>query len=91
MVTAIRETESALGRISYEIPASSQSYLNGKRSIYVSKDINKGEFFTLHNVKSVRPSFSLSTEFLPLILRSKAKRNLELGDRISLSDLEIQN
>jgi N-acetylneuraminate synthase/pseudaminic acid synthase len=91
MVTAIRETEIALGHISYEIPTSSKSYLNGKRSIYVSKDIKKGESFTPQNVKSVRPSFSLSTEFLPLILRSKAKRDLELGDRISLSDLEIEN
>ena len=90
MVTAIRDTEIALGHISYDIPASSQSYLNGKRSIYISKDVKKGEAFTTQNVKSVRPSFSLSTEFLPLILRSRAKRDLELGDRILLSDLEIE-
>jgi N-acetylneuraminate synthase/pseudaminic acid synthase len=89
MVSAIRQTEIALGDISYDIPPSSRSYLNGKRSIYVSANIKKGERFTLQNVKSVRPSFSLATEYLPLILNSRARKDLELGDRLTLSDLEI--
>jgi pseudaminic acid synthase len=89
MVIAIKEAEKALGQVFYDIPESSKSYLNGKRSIYVSKNIKKGELFTKSNVKSVRPSYSLKTEFLPLLLRSRAKRDLEIGDRISLSDLEI--
>jgi sialic acid synthase SpsE len=89
MVIAIKETEKALGQVFYDIPESSKSYLNGKRSIYVSRNIKKGELFTKSNVKSVRPSYSLKTEFLPLILQSRAKRDLEIGDRISLSDLEI--
>jgi pseudaminic acid synthase len=91
MVSAIRQTEVALGEINYEIPPSSRSYLNGKRSIYVSAGIKKGEPFTIQNVKSVRPSFSLPTEYLPLVLSSRARRDLELGDRITLSDLEVMS
>ena len=91
MVGAIRQTEVALGEINYDIPPSSRSYLNGKRSIYVSAGIKKGERFTTQNVKSVRPSFSLPTEYLPLVLNSRARRDLELGDRITLSDLEIMS
>jgi N-acetylneuraminate synthase/pseudaminic acid synthase len=89
MVSAIRQTEVALGAINYDIPQSSLSYLNGKRSIYVSTKIKKGERFTQQNVKSVRPSFSLATDFMPVILNSRARRDLELGDRLTLSDLEI--
>jgi len=89
MVSAIRQTEIALGEVNYDIPPSSQSYLNGKRSVYVSAKIKKGERFTIQNVKSVRPSFSLATEYLPMILNSRARRDLELGDRITISDLEI--
>lgn len=89
MVSAIRQTEIALGEINYDIPPSSRSYLNGKRSVYVSAKIKKGERFTLQNIKSVRPSFSLATEYLPMILNSKARKDLELGDRITISDLEI--
>ena len=89
MVSAIRQTEIALGEINYDVPPSSRSYLNGKRSIYVSAKIKKGERFTIQNVKSVRPSFSLPTEYLSLILNSRARKDLELGDRLTLSDLEI--
>jgi len=89
MVSAIRQTEIALGEVNYDIPPSSQSYLNGKRSVYVSAKIKKGERFTIQNVKSVRPSFSLATEYLPMILNSRARKDLELGDRITISDLEI--
>jgi sialic acid synthase SpsE len=91
MVSAIRQTEIALGEINYDIPQSSLSYLNGKRSIYVSAKIKKGERFTQQNVKSVRPSFSLATDFMPVILNSRARRDLELGDRLTLSDLEISS
>ena len=91
MVEAIRTTQEALGKISYEIPESSKSYLNGKRSIYVSAPIKSGEKFTSNNVKSVRPSFSLPTHYLPLILKARAKRNLDIGDRIELKDLEIED
>jgi N-acetylneuraminate synthase/pseudaminic acid synthase len=89
MVSAIRQTEIALGEINYDIPLSSRSYLNGKRSVYVSAKIKKGERFTTQNIKSVRPSFSLATEYLPMILNSRARKDLELGDRITISDLEI--
>ena len=89
MVSAIRQTEIALGEVNYDVPPSSQSYLNGKRSVYVSAKIKKGERFTIQNVKSVRPSFSLATEYLPMILNSRARKDLELGDRITISDLEI--
>lgn len=87
MVQSIRRIEVALGKVSYDIPVSSQQYLNGKRSIYVSKRIRKGESFTKENIKSVRPGFSLSSDYYYLILGSKSNRNLEVGDRVSLSDL----
>jgi pseudaminic acid synthase len=89
MVSVIRQTEIALGEVNYDVPPSSRSYLNGKRSIYVSARIKKGERFTTQNVKSVRPSFSLATEYLPIILNSRARKDLELGDRVSLADLDI--
>jgi sialic acid synthase SpsE len=91
MVDAIRTTQVALGKVSYAIPESSKSYLNGKRSIYVSAPIKSGEKFTSENVKSVRPSFSLPTHYLPLILKARAKRNLDAGDRIEIKDLEIED
>ena len=42
MVKKIREIELAIGKVTYNISKSSKKNLNSRRSIYVSKQINKG-------------------------------------------------
>ena len=59
MVKAVREAEKAVGIVSYE-PTEKQ--IKGRafsRSLYVVKDIKKGEVISEENVKSIRPGFGL--------------------------------
>lgn len=84
MVKAIRETESAIGFVDYEL---TEKQLHGKdycRSLYVSEDIKEGEVFSDLNVRSVRPGFGLHPKHYKDILGKKAIKNLEKGDRFSL-------
>ena len=46
MISIIRNNEVATGKIDYEISKSSKINLNGRRSIYVIKDVKKGEKFS---------------------------------------------
>ena len=55
MIKVIRENEKSNGNVEYEISKSSLKNLNGRRSLYVIKDIKKGEKFTNKNLKSIRP------------------------------------
>jgi pseudaminic acid synthase len=88
MVKEIRNAEKAIGRASYEIPASAKSSLRGRRSLYVSSSVKKGEAFTEKNVQCVRPSFGLHPKFYSEILGKKAKRDLVKGDRLEWDVIE---
>ena len=87
MVKAVREAESAIGRIDYSL---TEKQLKGKdfsRSLYAVKDIRKGEDITTDNVKSVRPGFGLHPKYLKTLLGKKTKKNLFRGNRLLLDDI----
>jgi pseudaminic acid synthase len=85
MVTAVRQAEKAIGVISYELTEKQESGRSFARSLYVAKDIKKGEKITEENIKSVRPGFGLHPKFYNKIIGKKINRDLEKGDRLDLN------
>ena len=73
MVDNIRLAESALGSGKIEISKSSKENYNTRRSIYVSKNISKGEKITKHNIKIVRPGHGLHPKFYNYVLNKNQK------------------
>ena len=59
-----------------------------QRSIYVVKNIKKGEKFSTNNIKRIRPGFSLPANKWNFILGRKSKKNYSIGSRIYLKDLK---
>jgi pseudaminic acid synthase len=82
MVQAIRETQKLLGTVDYSLNEKKQKQRRFSRSLYISKDIKKGEVFSLENIKSVRPGFGLHPKYLNEILGKKALKDYKLGDRV---------
>ena len=89
MVKKIREIEICKGKISYVISKSSSKNLNGRKSLYVIKNIKKGEVISAKNIKSIRPSFGLHPKYFKKILGKKVKKNLFFGDRVRLEDVNL--
>ncbi|MBL4603155.1 MAG: pseudaminic acid synthase [Emcibacteraceae bacterium] len=83
MITEIRRAEKAIGRVYYDLSDAAAKNKSGKRSLYVSKDIKKGDLFTNHNIKSVRPSYGLAPKHKPEVIGRTANVDLEVGDRLS--------
>ena len=79
MVEAIRIAEKALGSICYNITERQRASSIFRRSLFVLKNMKKGEHFTTENVKSIRPGFSLHTRHLKDILGRCAKKNIDKG------------
>ena len=79
MVDNIRIVEKAVGKVTYDL---SQKQINSRehsRSLFVVKDIKKGEVFTESNVKSIRPGFGLKTKYIKDILGKSAREDIKKG------------
>ena len=83
MTKEIRKIEKALGQIDYSLSQGSKKNIFAKRSLYISKNIEKGELITEENIKSIRPSYGLHPKEWDSVIGKKAKKYLEKGDRLS--------
>jgi len=87
MVKDIRMTEASLGTPSFELTDKIKASRKSGRSLYVAKDIKAGEIITSENVRCVRPGLSLHPRHWKDIVGHTINRDLTLGDRISLEDI----
>ena len=81
MVQAIRDTEKLLGSVDYSMTEKKKKSRQFSRSLYVAKDIKKGDVFTEENIRSVRPGYGMHPKYLQNILGKKAQRDYEFGER----------
>jgi pseudaminic acid synthase len=81
MVKAIRDTEKLLGKVDYSMTNKKKQNRQFSRSLYVAKDIKKGELFTEKNIRSVRPGYGMHPEYLNDILGKSAQRDYQFGER----------
>lgn len=86
MVEAVRSAELAIGVPTYDLSISALPSFSGRRSLYVSADIRRGEVFSVENIKCVRPGFGLHPKYYSQIIGCSAKHDYKCGDRLSLDD-----
>lgn len=84
MVKSVREAEKAIGVVDYELTEKQAKGKDFSRSLYVVKDIKKGEVITEDHVKSIRPGFGLHPKYYQTILGQKVNCDLEKGTRMQL-------
>ncbi len=84
MVKSIREVEKALGSVTYESTEKQKKSRAFSRSLFVVKDIKKGEMFTEENVRSIRPGYGLEPKYIDLVIGKRAKKDLVKGTPVSL-------
>lgn len=85
MVKAVREAESAIGIVDYNLTAKQKKGKNFARSLYVVEDINPGDIISEKNVKSIRPGFGLHPKHYQEIVGKLVTKSAEKGDRFSLN------
>jgi pseudaminic acid synthase len=83
LVTNIRIAEKALGKVYYEPTEDEKKNRVFRRSLFVVKDVEKGQVFSSENVKSIRPSDGLKPSCINMVLRRKAKVNIKAGTPLS--------
>lgn len=75
MVVSVRTVEHAIGTPSYTRSASERGMVTFRKSLFVVRDIKKGERFTKGNVRSIRPGNGLMPKHYRDILGKRATMN----------------
>jgi N-acetylneuraminate synthase len=73
----------AVGQILYGGASSEQDAKKYRRSIYIAKNIKKGEMLTSKNTQIIRPGFGLAPKFHPLILGQQIIKDAIKGTPLS--------
>jgi pseudaminic acid synthase len=81
MVKAVREAESALGSINYNLTEKQKKGKDFCRTLYVAEDIKVGEIISVKNVRSVRPGFGMHPKHLKDFVGTIATKAYKKGDR----------
>ena len=82
MVKSIRDVEKLLGKINYTMTEKKKKGRQFARSLYVAKNIKKGEKFTEENIRSVRPGYGMHPKYLKDILGKVADKDYEFGEAL---------
>ena len=82
MQALVIESERAflsLGNIQLNVQKIEEKSKAFKRSVYIVKDVNRGEVFTKENIRIIRPGDGLAPKHYEIILGRKAKSDFKRG------------
>ena len=85
MKQLVLETERAwqsLGKIKYGLSDVEKGSLTFRRSLYISKDMKKGDILTEKNLRIVRPGMGLEPKYYGLILGRKVNMDVKKGTAV---------
>ena len=91
MVSAVRDTEKSIGEITYDL---TQKQIQGKafsRSLYIVRDVKKGEILTEKNIRSIRPGYGLEPKFLNQVLGQKFNNDFTMGSRLTFNKIAYES
>lgn len=79
MVAAVRTAEKALGSVQFGPGPHEASSQACRRSLFVVKDIKRGEVLTAEHVRSIRPGHGLAPKYLAKVLNRPATEDISRG------------
>ncbi len=90
MVDSVRVAEKALGAVQYGCSPKEASSKAFRRSLFVVRDVKRGEPFTAENLRSIRPGHGLHTRHMSEVLGQRARQDIERGTPLSWDLVERQ-
>lgn len=73
----------ARGRVRYGPTASEKPSLRYRRSLYVARDMRKGEAFTRENLRAIRPGYGLKPKFYDALLGKRVRHDVSRGTPVT--------
>ncbi|HZX48160.1 MAG: pseudaminic acid synthase [Thermodesulfovibrio sp. RBG_19FT_COMBO_42_12] len=83
MVKGVREVEAAIGEVNYQLSEKVERGREFSRSLFVVKDMKKGEILANENIRSIRPGYGLHPKLLDDVLGKMVNRDIKKGTPLS--------
>ena len=83
MVQAIRIAELSLGSNDFKLTSRQLVGKQFSRSLYIVKNVRKGEIISLNNIRAIRPGFGMHPRYLNKVLGKKFNNDAVKGTRLS--------
>lgn len=82
LVIETKRAWEAIGKVSYGKTDAEKNSAMFRRSVYVSKDIKKGEKFSKDNLRIIRPGYGLEPKYFDLLIGKVSNKDLRKGSRM---------
>lgn len=69
----------SLGEVSYGATIADRKSLVFRRSLYVVRNVEAGESFSLENVRAIRPGLGMAPKWIDTVLHKKATKDIKRG------------
>ncbi len=79
LVENIRIVEKALGEVHYGLTEEESKSRVFRRSLFVVRDVRKGEILSQENMRSIRPANGLSPKYMAVISGRTARKDIKRG------------
>ena len=83
LVTETKRAWQALGKISYGPTEKERKSLIFRRSLYIVKDMKKGDILTKEHLGAIRPGLGLSPKYYDIFLGKSINRDAKCGTAVS--------
>lgn len=87
LIKDVHNAITIIGNVKYGPNPGELKNLKFRRSLFVVKDIKKGEEFTRENIRSIRPSNGLKPIFMSQVIGKKAANDLKYGTPLREEDI----
>jgi N-acetylneuraminate synthase len=73
----------AIGTVRYEPTDAERKAIPFRRSLYVVRDVRRGEALTPENLRAIRPGLGLAPRYLDLVMGRKVSRDVKKGTALA--------
>lgn len=85
LVEETSRASDALGKVHYGCTEKELASRRLRRSLYIAKDMKKGDLFTKENLRSVRPGLGLDPKYISLFLGRSINKDVNMGTALDWS------
>ena len=73
----------SLGEVTYGVQPSERESLVFRRSLYIARDMKKGDVLNSQNLRAIRPGHGLSPKYYELLIGKVINRDIARGTPVS--------